>query len=85
MCKVSVVYEKKENVNCINKDYVYYDNEEPYVFVVENDSIIKRKFIKTGLDDDVNLEVISGLSKDDKILATWSNEIMENATVKISK
>lgn len=82
-CKVTVVYEKSENVYTINKSLIYYDEEKPYVYVVTPEKKVKKVFIEVGLENEDKSEVKKGLSADDKILATWSNDIMDGVSVNV--
>ena len=41
--------------------------EEPYVEIEIEDQKFERRDVKIGISDGVNVEIISGVSKDDKI------------------
>jgi len=63
-----IVLEKKENILAIKEALLRFDNktEEPYVEVQIGDKFEKRT-LKLGTSDGVNVEVISGVTKEDKI------------------
>ncbi len=48
-------------------------NNESGVWVIGKDSIITRKRIKTGMDNDTEIQVISGLNKNDNIITGYKN------------
>lgn len=49
------------------------NNNEAGVWVIGKDSIITRKRIKTGMDNDTEIQVISGLNKNDNIITGYKN------------
>lgn len=85
MVKCTFVYDKKDNVNYLSRNIVYYEGEEPFVYTVKDETVIEKKFIKTGIENDENVEVISGVNANTKIISTWSNDLAEGALVKINK
>lgn len=67
---VVIVLEEKSNVLLVDKDAVYEKTQKEYVTVVEGDKE-KEKEITTGLKDDENAEVISGLNENDVVLIEY--------------
>ena len=65
----TIITAKKENVNALSEAVIQYDLETklPYVEIEVGDQQFERKDIKLGLADGINVEVVSGVSKDDKI------------------
>lgn len=55
---------KKQNKGTENKD-------ESAVWVIAKDSTISRKKIKTGMDNDTEIQVVSGLNKNDNIITGY--------------
>ncbi|MDN3494176.1 efflux RND transporter periplasmic adaptor subunit [Winogradskyella bathintestinalis] len=54
-------------------------DEQKFECVFVNDNgIAKLKVVKTGIQDDTNIEIISGLSKDDKIITGPYNMVSKN-------
>jgi HlyD family secretion protein len=62
-------------------DSVYKSKGDYYVFVIEN-NILKSKNIELGVEGEDFYEVLSGLSKDDKIVKVISNDLEEGQKVK---
>ena len=69
MVKCTFAYDRKDNISYLNRSIVYYEGEEPFVYAVK----------------DENVEVISGIDDNTKIISTWSNDLAEGALVKINK
>lgn len=65
----SLVLERKDSVMAISESLLQFDSktEEPYVEIEVGDQKFERKDIKIGISDGVNVEIISGISEDDKI------------------
>ena len=54
------------------------------VFVVKDD-LVQSKPIKTGLEDDRYIEIISGLNEGDKVILSEGKPLSENQAVKVSE
>ena len=65
----SIILEKAENVLAIKEALVQFDKntKKPYVEVMVGDQKFERQDIKLGISDGINVEVVEGISKDDKI------------------
>jgi HlyD family secretion protein len=65
----SIVANKKEDVLAISEALLQYDSKtkKPYVEIETSSQKFERKNIKLGISDGVNAELISGVSKTDKI------------------
>ena len=65
----SLVLEKKDSVMSISESLLQFDRdtEEPYVEVVVGEQKFERRDVEIGLSDGVNVELISGISMEDKI------------------
>lgn len=80
---VRFAYQKNSNTYILSRDLIYYDNTKPYVFVVDNESKLAKKFIETGIENDTTVEVLSGVTENDKIVSTWNNDLAEGVVVEI--
>ncbi|MEH6763850.1 MAG: efflux RND transporter periplasmic adaptor subunit [Aequorivita antarctica] len=65
----SIILAKAENVLTIKEALVQYDpkTEKPFVEVMVGDQIFERRDIELGVSDGIDVEVKSGVSKDDNI------------------
>ncbi|MCB0375175.1 MAG: efflux RND transporter periplasmic adaptor subunit, partial [Sinomicrobium sp.] len=65
----SLVLEKKDSILAIKEALLQFDKEteKPYVEVQTGDQKFERRDIETGISDGINVEIVSGLTKDDKI------------------
>lgn len=62
-----IVLDKKDSVIAISEKNVRFNKDSSFVEIEKAPQIFERKLIKTGLSDGINIEVISGLTKKDKI------------------
>ena len=65
----SLVLERKDSIMAISESLLQFDRktEEPYVEIEIEDQKFERRDVKIGISDGVNVEIISGVSKDEKI------------------
>lgn len=81
--KLTVTTGKAENVMTIPVDAVYYSGGKAYVYLYE-DGKAKKASIEVGINDDDYVEVTDGLSADDLVVSTWSNNLYEGADIQLS-
>ena len=65
----SIILAKAENVLAIKEALVQYDpkTQLPFVEIETGEQSFERRDVKLGISDGINVEVLEGLSKDDKI------------------
>jgi len=65
----TIVLGEKKNVLSIREALVQFDEEteEPFVEIEVGDQDFERRDIELGISDGINVEIISGLSKNDKV------------------
>ena len=67
----------------IPMDAVYFDDEQAYVLLSEEDHAVRRD-IETGISDEDGIEVISGLSPDDSVIVSWSSMLKDGMEIRVS-
>lgn len=72
----------ENNAVIIPYDAVYYDGSQAYVYTVV-DGKAKRTNIETGLYDNENIVVTSGLSEKDTVITTWAAQLRDGVDVEI--
>ena len=65
----SLILVRKDNIMAVEESLLQFDRktEKPYVEIQIGDQKFERRDIEIGLSDGVNVEVLSGLTEDDKI------------------
>lgn len=64
-----IVLDRREQVLAINESLLEFKNDSTFVEVETTPQVFEKRFIKTGLSDGINIEVLDGISKEDKIKA----------------
>ena len=85
--KVLVNDYSNNNAVLINEDNIFIDsNNEKYVYLIDkknNDNIVIKNIIKTGMNDGVSVEVLKGLKQNDEIVIEGGRKVADNIKVKI--
>jgi HlyD family secretion protein len=74
----SLVLERKDSILAIPEALLQFDKktEKPYVQIQIEDQKFERRDLETGISDGINIEILSGLTMEDKI-KVW-NKTEEN-------
>ncbi len=62
-----IVLERRDSVLSVQESLVKYEGDSAWVEVEKTPQAFVKKIIKTGLSDGVNVEILSGITKKDKI------------------
>ena len=65
----------------INKNYVYYDDDRPYVYVTGPDRVVRRKYIRVGLINRYYAELLDQFDAAERIVETYKDYYIENVVV----
>ncbi|MBA3665659.1 MAG: efflux RND transporter periplasmic adaptor subunit [Bacteroidetes bacterium] len=62
-----IILSRKEKAMAIPESVLQFDHEKPFVEVETTNQVFEKRNIKTGLSDGINIEILEGLKKEDKI------------------
>jgi len=62
-----IVLDRRDSVLSISEGLLKFENDSAYVEIETTPQTFEKRFIKTGLSDGINIEILSGITKDDKI------------------
>ena len=62
-----IVLERRDSVLVVPESLIKFENDSSFVEVEILDQVFEKRFIKTGLSDGINIEVLEGLTIEDKI------------------
>lgn len=80
--KVALITSKSDSANIlIPYDSVYYDDNQAYVFTVQDDQAT-RTDVQTGLYDQDTIEIVAGISDGDEIVTSWASGLKNGAKIK---
>jgi len=79
---VDFIAQEKENILLIPADAVYKENGDTYVLKIQpNGREPQKTRVELGISDDKNIEVISGLAQDDRIMAKSKKYVLPKSGV----
>ena len=75
-----IVLDRRDSVLVVPEGLVSFDDnsDSAYVEVETAPQVFEKRYIKTGLSDGINIEVVSGLSKEDKVKGAPMDQKSEN-------
>ncbi|CAN5917232.1 efflux RND transporter periplasmic adaptor subunit [soil metagenome] len=62
-----IVLDQKDSVLAVKESMLLFEKDNVYVEVETQPQQFEKRMVKTGLSDGINIEILSGLEKDDKI------------------
>jgi HlyD family secretion protein len=62
-----IILMKKDEVLVISESVLQFEGEKPFVEVEKSPNVYEKKFVKTGLSDGINIEILEGIVKTDRI------------------
>lgn len=72
-----------KDVIVIPCDAVYYENGDAYVFVARDGTAVKTP-VETGIYDDQNIAITSGLMEGQQVITTWSANLIDGCAITVS-
>ena len=71
-----------KDVIVIPCDAVYYENGDAYVFVARDGTAVKTP-VETGIYDDQNIAITSGLLEGQQVITTWSANLIDGCAITV--
>lgn len=82
---VVFVTDKKPNAEMLPLQVVLNDEAGNFIYTMNPDTTVSKKYVQTGIKMDNNIEIVSGITKEDKIVVVGQTLIKDKMKVKISK
>ena len=80
--KLYLVSDRAQNVLLVPVDAIYYSGGNAYLYTVVDGKAVMTS-VTVGIYDDEVAEIKDGLSEDDDVVSTWSNNLYEGANVRV--
>lgn len=80
--KLNLVTERADSVLLVPIDAVYYSNGNAYVYLYQDEKAVKTE-VEIGLEDSEHAEILSGLTGEEMVVSTWSNNLYEGAKIRL--
>jgi HlyD family secretion protein len=62
-----IVLDRRDSVLAISEALLQFSNDSAFVEIETEPQTFEKRFVETGLSDGINIEILSGVSKEDKI------------------
>ena len=82
---VQFILERKSDANLLPNQVVLNDQKGDYVFVLNSDTTVSRKYVQVGIKMDSTFEILSGLTPSDKVVVVGQTLVKDKSKVKIVK
>ncbi len=82
--KADIVTQRKKNVIVISKDYLLSDSRGKSLFIVEQGTAHQRH-VKTGLENQDQIEIVSGIKLNDRLVIKGFETLRDRSKVKVIK
>ena len=70
-----IVLERREKVLTVNESLLEFKNDSTFVEIETSEQVFEKRFIKTGISDGINIEVLEGITKEDKLKGAKKKKI----------
>lgn len=78
--KITMATRNAENTLTVPISAVYHETEKSYVYTIVDGKATK-VYVTTGLFDDEKIEIIDGITADNQVITTWSNQLRNGVEV----
>jgi multidrug efflux pump subunit AcrA (membrane-fusion protein) len=83
--KIDLILEEKDSALVLPVETLLHDDQGKYVFAVNKDTVVNKRYVQTGIEENNKDEIISGISDQDKIVTVGQQLIKDGMKVRITK
>ena len=80
---VKLILNSKQNTISLPLNAVLYKNKEYFVYVIDKDNIVHKKVVQTGISNDEEIEIVSGLSLGMRVVTKGQDFITDGLEVNV--
>lgn len=80
--KLHTTIKKEKNAITIPVGAVYYSEGKPYVFIASNGKAVKKDIV-TGIYDQSDIQVISGITGEDQVIVSWTSQLKDQSELNV--
>lgn len=62
-----IVLDRRDSVMAISEALLQFDGDSAYVEIETEPQVFEKRYVETGLSDGINIEILSGIDKDDQM------------------
>jgi HlyD family secretion protein len=78
---VSILVKEKKNTLLVPQAAVTMQKNQPIVYVVKSDNTVEQRAVTTGLKDQTQIEILSGLQAGDSVVIAGQSQLVDGAKV----
>ncbi len=82
---INLILAKKSNALILPNDVVLNDKDGDYVFILNPDTTVMKKYVQVGIRQDNNDEILSGIEDNDRIVISGQTLVKNGAKVRVIK
>jgi RND family efflux transporter MFP subunit len=79
----SILAEEKQQTLLAPRAAIVTSGEQPLVYVVKSDNIVEQRPVTTGLSDERNMEILSGLKAGETVVTAGQSSLTDGAKVEV--
>jgi len=72
-----IVLDRREKVLAVNESLLEFSNDSSFVNIETEPQVFEKRFVKTGLSDGINIEILDGITKDDKLKGEKMSKVQQ--------
>lgn len=79
---VKIITESKKNALSVPRDSIIHDENGYFVFTTDGKTV-KKVLVQTGLEDEENIEILSGISESNEVITKGAKYLKEGDKIKV--
>ncbi|WP_169833032.1 efflux RND transporter periplasmic adaptor subunit [Geosporobacter ferrireducens] len=81
---LKLVVDKRENTVSVPLNAVIERGNEKFVYIVDESNIAHKKIVETGIKNDVNIEIVTGVKNGERVVVKGQTFISDGSTVNVT-
>jgi len=81
---LKLVVDKRENTVSVPLNAVIEKGDEKFVYIVDENNIAHKRSVETGIRNDKNIEITSGVQNGEKVVVTGQSFLSDGSTVSVT-
>lgn len=80
---IEIIYQSQENAMFVPRSAVINQNNKNYVFIIDENSLVKLREVELGISNKENIEIKNGLENKERIVANPDKTLEEGTKIRI--
>jgi RND family efflux transporter MFP subunit len=83
--KIDLILEEKDSALVLPVETLLQDDQGKYVYTLNKDTVVNKRYVQIGIEENNKDEIVSGISDQDKIVTVGQQLIKDGMKVRITK